>query len=64
MPQNYVLADAKEAVFVEADATKVTRRTPLNNVVAGTNWGAGQYQRARQLDAARPEANDALTRLR
>jgi hypothetical protein len=40
VPQNYIVADAAGAVFLEADAQKVSRRAPSGDTVAGTNWAA------------------------
>jgi isopenicillin-N N-acyltransferase like protein len=36
--QNYVVADASGALFLETDGAKVRRRPPVGDVVAGTNW--------------------------
>jgi len=38
VPQNYIVADAAGAEFLEADAQKVSRRAPSGDTVAGTNW--------------------------
>src|SRR4029453_864398 len=38
VPQNYVIADAERAYFLEADAARVVRREPCNDTVTGTNW--------------------------
>lgn len=38
VPQNYIVADAAGAAFLEADSQKLSRRAPLGDTVAGTNW--------------------------
>lgn len=38
VPQNYVIADAAGALFLETDGAKVRRRPPVGDVIAGTNW--------------------------
>jgi hypothetical protein len=42
VPQNYIVADAAGAAFLEADAEKVARRAPVGDTVAGTNWAEEQ----------------------
>jgi hypothetical protein len=36
--QNYVVADATGAAFLETDSARVVRRAPCGETVAGTNW--------------------------
>jgi hypothetical protein len=38
VPQNYIVADASGAVFLETNASSVTNRAPVGDTVAGTNW--------------------------
>jgi hypothetical protein len=38
VPQNYIVADAAGAAFLEADSQKLSRRAPCGDTVAGTNW--------------------------
>jgi len=38
VPQNYVVADADGAAFLESDSARVVRREPCGETVAGTNW--------------------------
>ena len=38
VPQNYIVADAAGAVFLETDSAHAVRRAPLNDTLAGTNW--------------------------
>jgi hypothetical protein len=38
VPQNYVVADAAGAAFLETDSARVVRRAPVGETVAGTNW--------------------------
>ena len=38
VPQNYIVADAEGASFLETDAVKVVRRVARADTVAGTNW--------------------------
>lgn len=38
VPQNYIVADAVRAEFLEADSESVVRRTPSGDTVTGTNW--------------------------
>jgi hypothetical protein len=40
VPQNYIIADATRAWFLETDSEKVVRRESLNDVVVGTNYAA------------------------
>jgi hypothetical protein len=38
VPQNYLVADASGAVFLETNSAGVARRAPVGETVAGTNW--------------------------
>jgi hypothetical protein len=45
--QNYIVADATSALFVESDAAGARRRAPVNDTLAGTNWAGEERGRAR-----------------
>lgn len=38
VPQNYIVADASGATFLETDAAEVATRAPRSDTVVGTNW--------------------------
>lgn len=40
VPQNYIVADAAGAEFLETDALRVVRRAPSGDTLTGTNWAA------------------------
>jgi hypothetical protein len=49
VPQNYLLADAARAAFLETDARRFVEREPMGETVVGTNY-AGEKRRERVFD--------------
>lgn len=45
--QNYIVADAMRALFVESDAENARLRAPVNDTLAGTNWAGEERGKAR-----------------
>ncbi len=47
VPQNYIVADAGRAWFIETNSERVVRREALHDTVAGTNWAQEQRGKLR-----------------
>ena len=47
VPQNYIVADAMKAFFLETDAAAARRRAPVKDTLAGTNWAGEERGKTR-----------------